>query len=766
MAKGGHLLYLIVPIVLGIFFFSSCSTTRVVPQGSYRLKENKVTITNTLEFPTYSVSDIQSYIRQKPNTYFVFGWNPFLYIYNWSNGKERFWDRFVRKIGQAPVIFDPKMVDDSKTNMLTHLDFLGYYNSKVADSIVAEKKLASVFYDVTLGKQIPITEIVYIIKDSLLREKYFADTVNSFIKVGLPLSEQLLDKESTRAASAFRNDGYYGFTKNYFFFKADTLSTPGEAKLEVTIDNYTRNELPRDAKPHKQFYIGDVTIYPVSDVIRYRATLARRGTQLLDTLKFEDLIILYDKKLKIRPNVLARMNRVQPGSIYEEDIVNNTYQRLSNLRLFSSVNVSLDQVAIDTVDCNIRLIPSKSQGYKLNLEASINSTGLLGISPAISYYHRNIFRGGEWLNLNFMGNFQVAINNRSTRSNELGASASISFPTFLFLPDKIFKKTLPRTDLTASYNFQQRPEYTRNMLGGSFGYTWNNTSKNFFYRVYPIQMNIIKMYNLSPDFYKTLKDPFIQDSYKDQFDFGAGGSFSYSSNTTMNANVSNFKANLTLDLAGNLISAFNKVMPTDTLGKHTVWGSPYAQYARGELSLVYTYCFGKDKKQALAARFMTGLGYAYGNSTAMPFERLFWAGGSNSLRAWKARSVGPGSMPIDTTFSIPNQNGDFKLEANIEYRFPLFSVFRGAIFFDAGNVWTLRENSNDSGGNGQFHINDFYKTIALNTGVGIRLDIKFVVIRLDMGIKLHDPSTFMWRGVDKWFKKDGYAVQFAIGYPF
>jgi outer membrane protein assembly factor BamA len=303
------------------------------------------------------------------------------------------------------------------------------------------------------------------------------------------------------------------------------------------------------------------------------------------------------------------------------------------------------------------------------------------------------------------------------------------------------------------------------MIRAQFGYSWNSRSNNFFYQVSPIQLSIVNLPKMSKEFYESLKNPFVQDSYKNHFDFGANSIISYQSDPSLDSKKSNFKANLQLNISGNLLSAFNSLMKEDTLGKKMIWGTPYSQYVRGELSLVYTWIFGKNKKQAVAVRGLGGIGYAYGNSSAIPFERLFWAGGSNSLRGWSARTVGPGSSPIDTTFSIPNQTGDFRLEANVEYRFPLFWLLRGAVFFDAGNVWNLKSMKKTSLDTG-VEPNNILSTVAFNTGVGLRVDIQFVVIRFDLGIKLYEPSTLKWRGPNEWFAKDGFAFQFGIGYPF
>ncbi len=739
-----------------LLLIASCSTTKVIPDGSYRLKENILEVTNSDQYPQYKDSELKNYIRQKPNTYFIGQWNPFLYIYNWSNGKNNGWDKFVKKLGQAPVVFDKNMVNASNDNLETHLKYVGFYNSTITNSIKTKNKKATVKYNVTLGKQYIIDDIKFVILDPILDSIYMADTLNCMVKKGMPLSEQILDAESERAATIFRENGYYDFSKNYFFFTADTLTNKGKASLEIRVNNYTRNELESNARPHRQSYIGNVTIYPVSDVYKYRAGLSKKIEPKLDTLKYDNLTILYDNKLKIRPSVLKRMNRVVPGSLYKESVITNTYQRFSNLRLYSSVNVSMNQVTPDTVDCNIRLVPTKTQGYKLNLEASTNSTGLIGISPAISYYNKNIFRGGEWLNLSLMGNFQFAVRD-TARSNEFGASVGISFPTFLFLPDKMFNKLVPRTDLNVAYNFQQRPEYTRNMITALFGYNWTSLSKQWVFQVNPARINIVKMSNLSPSFYEMIQDPFVRDSYIDHFDFGGGTNIGFYSDPSINPKHTNYKATFKFDIAGNLLSAFNSLMPADESGNRTIWGSPYAQYVRGEFAYMHTWKFGKRERIAIATRALAGVGFAYGNSNALPFEQLFWVGGSNSMRGWQTRSLGPGKSPLDTSLSIPNQTGDMRIEANLEFRFPMFWLLNGALFFDAGNVWQKREITD---------FRNFAEGIAFNTGLGLRLDIQFVVIRFDWGIKLKDPSQHEWAKFGEWFKRGGSAFQFGIGYPF
>ena len=764
-----------------LILLGSCSTTRVLSDNQTRLKSNVITIVNKNRHPEYQDTQLDNYIHQKANTYFIKtkrgGWNPFIYVYNWTNGKGKGWDRFVTKLGQAPVVFDPSLMEDSRENISTHLKYIGYYNSHVDTRAEIRKQQTVVDYRVTLGKMYPIKDIEYRVDDPGLAEEIYKDTVNSLIRRGMPLSEELLERETERSAAHIRNMGYYEFTKNYYFFDADTVSAPDSALLKVYVRNYTRNESPENARRHRRFYFGDVSIRPVSDNIKYRTSVSKKIPQILDTVRYENLTILYDTKRKVRPSILYKMNRIEPGNTYSEWIVNNTYQRFANLRIYNNVSVELNKTDTNIVDCMIRLIPSKAHGYKINLEASTNSTGLIGISPTLSYYNRNIFKGGEWLSLSVSGNFQFSVSN-STRATEFGASAGLSFPTFVLLPDRMFKNIIPRTDLDLTYNYQRRPEYTRNMIGASFGWSWSSQSNKYYFKVVPVQFNIVNLPVYSEAFMESLTNPFVREAYKNHFEFGLGFDLQYSSDPSINPAGSFFKADFQFDLAGNLLSAFNKFMPVDSSGFRTIWSSPYSQFVRAELSLAYTWKFGKNNKQALAVRALGGAGLAYGNSTKMPFERLFWAGGSNSLRGWTARSVGPGSSEMDNTFSIPNQTGDMRLEANIEYRFPLFSIFRGAVFVDWGNVWNIdRTGRNHQSLEGStedetaetlsyFSIRNMLRTSALSWGAGIRLDLNFVVVRFDLGIKLYDPSVQQWQNARNWFRRGGYAFQFGIGYPF
>lgn len=715
----------------------SCSTTRVLGDGQFRLADNKVVVDNDRKFNT---KEIESYIKQKPNSYIIFGWNPFLNIYNWSGkNADKGINKFLREIGTAPVVYQPSQVEASVENINRHLEYLGYYGSDVRSEVRVNGKRVTVTYSVTLGRRYRIGNVSFAVPDGEFKEDFYADTAAVSIRPGDFLSEDALEKETERAASMFRRKGYFGFTKNYFSFEADTLARRDTADLLMTVKEYTRNQTAEYARPHRKYFFGDVSIS-------------------------------YDNDLKFNDRVLKNICTIRPGAMYDEREVNTTYSRLSALRLFSGVNVALNPRDSGIVDCDISLTKSRMQGFKVNLEGSTNSTGLIGISPQVSYYHKNIFHGGQWLNLGFLGNFQFKYDDRSVKSNEFGVSAGLSFPEFLGLPNSIFHgPSVPRTEINASYNYQNRPEYTRNMISTSYGYSGSLRNGKFFYQFYPIQAKIVRLTNLDPNFYTTLSgNPFMRDAYQNHFDVGSGLVAYYTTSTALVPKETYEYARLQLDASGNVLSLFNKAMKSDEYGSRLIWNTPYSQYIRTELTLGKTFVFGKNGGQALAIRLLGGVGYAYGNSSTIPFEKQFYSGGANSMRGWQARSLGPGNSKADTTFVIPSQTGDVKLEANLEYRFPMFWKLCGAVFTDVGNIWTLKETDGDDGSHTHFDLKNLAASLAADWGIGLRVDLNFLILRLDMGMKVYDPSldTARWRSPSQWLKKDGYTLHFGVGYPF
>ena len=709
----------------------ACSTTRVLPEGSYRLAGNKVKV----EGRRVSSSELTSYLTQKPNTSLL-GYSPAVAIYNWADTADTWWNNFIRKLGAEPVIYDERQVQASIDNMKNHLEYIGFYGSQVHSEVEYKKKRAYVTYFVEPGNQYTIRSIDYELpEDEEFRREFETDLRRTTIKEGQFLSESSLEAETVRSAEFFRNRGYFGFDKNFYFCEADTLSHDGTAALTMAIRNYPRSGNPEDAKPFRKFTIGDVRMS-------------------------------YPKEIPIRTSVLENLNVLRPGMPYSERAVNATYSRLSNLSVFNNVNVTMNAVSDDVVDCDINLLNGSVQGFKANLEASVNSTGLFGISPQLNYFHKNVFHGGELLNLGLKGNFQFKTK-EPVRSTEFSISSSLRIPKLIGLPNSLFRgPNLPHTDVTLGFSYQDRPEYKRTMINTSFGYT-GSMGRNFFYQFYPFQANIVRLFSVSESFLERLvTDLFMLNAYSDHFDMGMGGMLYYTTDASAIPKRSYHYARLNFDVSGNIISLFNSAMPTEPMfGYHTIWDVPYAQYVRGELQLGRTFRIGDGDSQAVALRFLVGAGYGYGNSTTVPFEKQFYAGGANSMRGWQARALGPGRVePWTEYFLIPSQTGDFKMEANVEYRFPIVWKLEGALFVDAGNIWDLRKTPGSEGG-----ANFSFDSIAADWGMGIRVNLDFILVRIDLGTKIYEPC----RPVDErligpaeWLKGGNFALHFCVGYPF
>ena len=704
-------------IISALLALTSCSTTRILQDGQYRLARNEVRITNPNE--DCLESDVSFYIKQSAQ-----GWSPMLWVYNWSKGSGKGFDKLWEKIGTAPVVYNPALLPESVENIRKHLDYLGFYNSDVDAEMTSNKeKIATVRYTVTLGKRYRIDSLIYDVPEGEFREDFEADIPASLVHKGDFLSESKLEKESDRNSAVLREKGFYGFNKNQYFFVADTLA-PGFTTLTYSIREYTRSQNESQSTPIHKYRFGNVSITRSKD------------------LKFND-------------SVLRKLNLIKPGAPYSESIVNTTYRRLSSLKLFNGISIQMTPKDSSTVDCNISLSDSKRQGVKADLEMSTNSTGLIGISPQLTWNHKNIFHGGEMLSLGFTGNFQFSAKD-DVHSTEFGANAALTLPQFLGLPYRMFHgPVIPQTEIKASFNYQNRPEYTRNIASITYGYTWQSGTDMFF-QINPLKTSFVKLYNLTEDFAWVLAEhPWLRDSYRSHIDIGAGGVLYHTTNSAIVPTSSYHYERVNFDISGNLVSAFNRLLPVSEEGNtHLLFGVPYTQYVRLEAALGRTFFIGE--KTSIALRATAGAGHAYGNSTTLPFEKQFYCGGANSMRGWQARALGPGASELIKYFAIPSQTGDWKMEFDAEFRFPIVSILEGAIFAETGNVWNYGSKEN------------ILTTIAADCGFGLRFNIKSaMLLRLDAGLKIYDPSrTESWLSPEEWFKKDGFAIHLGVGYPF
>ena len=704
---------------------SACSTVRVLGDGEYRLAKNNIIVEGD---STLSTSLISPYIKQKAQ-----GWNPMLYVYNWSGkNSNSIFSKFFRLIGKAPVVYNPDLVNTSVSNMERQMEYLGYYNTTVVPEVRLDGKKVSVTYLVKAGKRYRIRDIQFELPDDpQLQDDFFRDTANLSIKKGSYLSMATLEAETIRSSAYMRENGWYDLHKNLYTFEADTIRGKGTASLVMKL---RQPESSADGK--------------TSSLLKY---------------KFGKVSVSLPETFPLKESVIKNINTIRPGSQYSESAISNTYSRFSSLSAVSGVNITTDPAERPgVVDCLIDLAPARQRGFKLNLEASTSSNGLIGLSPEITYTNRNVFHGGETLNLGFSGDFQFKPGT-DIRSREFGVSAGINVPRFMLLPTKWFKNRIPTTQIKASYNFQDRPEYMRSIIATS--YTYLGSHRRIYYQISPLKINIVKLFNIDEAFYTSLAtNPFLRNAYQNHLDIGSGATVLYTTDASIIPSGSYHYVRLQVDVAGNVLGAFKGSMKKNSDGAGLIWNTPFSQYIRGELTLGRTWSFGRH---SLAGRILVGAGYAYGNSTALPFEKHFYSGGANSLRGWQARSIGPGFSKKDATFVIPSQTGDMKFEANLEYRFDIYKMLSGAVFTDIGNIWTLNK-ANDSAA-GRFSLKDFPESLAADWGLGLRLNFNVLLVRLDAGFKVHDPSRDAgnyWVSAKDWFKKDGFAIHLGVGLPF
>ena len=715
--------FLLLAAAAAIAGISSCASSRFaskVPDGQHYLAKNKIVIKNARNFKDskeIKTSELNKYLTQTPAK---------------SSGLS------ISNLKLEPVIFDSTLVYPSIDAIKHRLEYLGFYDCEAEAVTEYDDKKAKVTYYVTLGKEFPMKKISYVIPDSVMEAIHENGLSKSLIKEGNKLAESVLELESQRLASLYRDNGYYGFSKNYFFFFADTTATPDSALLSVELRDYTRNETPSAAKPHTQYNIGNVAIVPQGN-------------------------------LKVKGKFLQYLNQIQPSTPYSETLINNTYSRFTSNRLFSTVNIEMTPKDSSTVDCEILLSPSKLQSIGFDLQGSVNSTGLFGVNPSVSYSHKNLFGGGEYFTMAVGGNWQFMFNSPAF-TNEFSLTSALSIPRFVGAPAKWFPgPVLPRTNIALSYNHQKRPEYDRSIIASSYGYSFNVTP-NLTIEWTPLRANVVNVYDMDSTFFRNLSSSYLQYSYMTHVDIGGGINAYYTTNTATNPKESYFYLRFSGNVAGNMLNMFDPLLKQNSAGQSLILDVPYAQYARGELQLVRTTFFGESQDLSLAARIAGGLGYAYGNSSALPIEQRFYAGGANSLRGWQSRTVGPGMAPLDSAFTIANQTGDLRLEANLELRFPIYSIIKGAFFVDAGNIWELPHYSYDKktvdNEDAVLTWNKLLKSSALSWGIGLRLDLSMLVLRLDMGIKEYDPAVQTWRGPGQWFRRDGFTLHFGVGYPF
>ncbi len=779
-----------VSLFLLMLFVQACNVTRNVPDGQYLLIGNEIEVNKKasgVKKLNFDTDELSGLIQQKPNKSFL-GFIRFgVYINSlYAKNKDSKFRRWLNKnLGTDPEILDPYLVDRSIEQLRLYLNNHGFFYSDIDTSILVRgRKKARVKYSLHLSVPYRINEIDYEIRDTALKEIMLTGGQNSLIGEGQIYNANLLDEERYRITSLLRNEGYYFFSPEFIFYEID--STIGHRRMNV-FQNVQQMQVPSDTNPsryiernHRRYRINKLLINPDFNPIRTDTSnmqvYVNRSRDPLSRYRF-----YYREKLKIRPRAIRNSIFLEPLEYYSQESERNTYKQLSSFPLFgyTSIDFRVDDDALRVPDTSmhylnglINLTRRPVQSFSIETEGT-TSGGKLGLAGNFVYQNLNIFRGGEVFTIKLTGGVEWQ-QGGGTRDDvflffntiETGAEASVDFPKFL-LPvsqDRIPKTLRPRTTIKTGVNYQNRPDYERYVTNVSFGYNWR-ARQWVTHSLIPIEINSVSIFPDSAFIQRLedLNDPRLTNQYTDHFIMAA--KYSYIFNNQERNKVKDFMFfRWNLESAGNVLGLAQQIAGSskDEKGQYTVWNIPYSQYVRTDVD--FRYYFALNEENTLVYRNLFGIGVPYGNSEVLPFEKGFYAGGASDMRGWRYRSLGPGSFS-DTTANNFEKMGDLILEANLEYRFPVYSFVKGAIFADFGNIWLLEFSENYPGG--KFDFGDVLSEVAIDGGVGIRFDFSFFIFRIDGAVPLRDPA---YPVNDRWrlgrLQLKNVIWNFGIGYPF
>lgn len=770
---------LLFPIMAVVLW--GCSSTKHVPQGKHLVDKVEITVEDTKNMTS---TELYNFLRQTPN-HKVLGFAKLqLATYSLSgHDSTRWYNRWLRRLGQAPVIYDQSLTDASARQLQQAMINKGYMDATVSVDTIRrdKKKKINVRYTVHAGTPHSISSIKYNIPDSTISAYIMQDSTRFTIKHGDLLDRDNLDAERARITDRLHNQGYYAFNKEYITFTADTLT--GEKGVDLTLNvNPPRNEagIPDTLNLHRRYYIRNVIYVTDYDLDNIVGNYTFNAT---DTVYYKQLMILYGTDRYLRPQVLDENCHIVPGEMYQSSQIERTYESLGRLGILKSANISIRPVAeIDGnmwLDAYILLKRNKKQGVTLELEGT-NSEGDLGFGVGLSYQHRNLAKGSELLTTKFRtayeslsGNLDGLINDRYT---EYAGEIGITFPKFMapFLSRRFKKRVRASTEFAVSFNYQERPEYTRIIAGAAWKYKWTNRSNTTRRTFDLIDINYVYLPSSTIDFIDQIapSNPLLRYSYEDHFIMRMGYTYTHTNKRIASPTLSRYRLQpsvytirASIETAGNVLYALSSLSGQQReSGVYKIFGIQYSQYVKGEVD--YTRLWNLNSRNTIAFHIGTGIGVPYGNSSMIPFEKRFYAGGANGVRGWSVRTLGPGNYDAKNSVTdFINQCGDIRLDLSLEYRAKLFWVIEGGLFIDAGNIWTIESYENQPGG--RFRFDRFYKEIAWAYGAGIRLDFTYFLLRFDLGMKAYNPALNQerWPIVNPNWKRDA-TFHFSVGYPF
>ncbi|NDW09977.1 hypothetical protein D0T56_09980 [Dysgonomonas sp. 520] len=757
----------------------SCVTPKNMPEGQYLLKNVDI------KSDDKRIDDVEmeSYLRQLPNSSLSFLGRIRLGIYNMAGQDSSKWlTRTIRKIGEAPVYYSPGLTNISAKQIQRQLSNQGFLNAEVDTVLNVKDKNISVTYNITAKEPYTIRKYELDsaqIPKQMMRVLSMYNRRRSSVRPGELFDQDKLEDERVSLTSLFRNIGYYSFSKEYLYYKADTTLNSNQVDLYLSL--YPE----KDSLAFRRYNVRTVTIKSGFDPMSEDNNVVF-SPENTDTTSYRGMTIIKGSNNFLRNSTLYRNTLLRPGRRYSDWLYSNTFTAFNGMSAVKQTNINITPsppLPTDTtkmLDVNITLAPANAHWTQLSLEGT-NSAGDLGVAPSVSYQHQNLFNGGEILSLKLKGAYEFVTKSKNSAAfnnyYEYGFDIGLSFPQFLFpfLKKSWREQPSSSTQFSVGLNNQHRSEYIRQFFNATITYRWSTMRNRLSHSLDFLDINYVRMPWISDQFKNDYlsdsaanSNPMLKAMYQDQLISRSGYSLVYNWNDRSGRVVRNsYTLRFGADIAGvlpRLVSLIHSQKKND-LGQQMILGIAYAEYVKGDVSFSQTHTF--RNRNSLAYRAAIGVASPYGNSTVLPFEKRYFGGGSNSVRGWSTRRLGPGSYKSNKQMDdFVNQTGDIKLDLNLEYRAKASDFIEFAGFVDAGNIWTIRNYESQPGG--QFKFSEFWREIAMSYGLGIRFDLSFLLLRLDFGMKAYDPERDT---NDRWviyrpnFGRD-FAWHFAIGYPF
>ncbi|MFH6935830.1 BamA/TamA family outer membrane protein [Flavobacterium sp. FlaQc-30] len=756
-------------VLFSLFFVLSCSNTKYLPEGDLLYTGASVTVKDSImkkKDRKALETELEGLLRPKPNKQ-IFGLRPKLLIYNLAGEPKkqkgtRYWLR--NKVGEAPVLFSKVDLDYNAAVLRNFTENRGYFKTQVSADSTVRSKRATAEYIVIPKKQYIIKSVTFP-DDSLAMSRIIGrSSRRSLLKVGKPYDLDVIKAERERIDARLKEKGYFYFNPDYLLARVDSSKGDHEVKIKIIIKPDTP---PKALTAYK---INSIFVYPNYSLTNDSAVYRKKNIT-----QYKDFTII-DTTETFKPRVFDRTIYFKKGDLYNRKDHNLTLNRFVNLGTFSFVKNEFkpsDSIknALDSY-YYLTLLPKKF--IRVEVLGKTNSASYTGTEINLNWNNRNLLKGAELLTASIFGgaDFQLGGVNKGKNIYKLGAETSLTWPRFV-TPFNIegSSEFVPRTKATVRYEYQKRTQlYALNSFNTSFGYLWKENIRKE-HQLNVIDITYVSPNHVTPEYLEDIKeDAALGKVIEKQLIFGPTYSYTYT-NTMQKRRKNTIYFNGEIDLAGNLTGLVTgaNIKKNDTI---KILDVPFSQYVKIRSDFRHYLKLGKESE--LASRLIVGAGFAYGNSNTLPASKQFVVGGTNSIRAFRARTLGPGSYVIPPTTNdnyTPDQSADIKLEFNTEYRAKLFSIVRGAVFLDAGNIWLLNADPNKPGAEIS---KDFMKQIAIGAGAGLRFDLSFLILRTDLAFPLRNPALpdgQRWViddinfGSSTW-RKDNLILNIAIGYPF